>query len=122
VIKVGVKQLHVVFVPRHVHARMAIHSMATVTGAVVAVRMGWGGAPVWADLAWYCGGFVGFHIVLAPFMAAWFMVLDRIERWVRSIVEEELIRFDMRSYERQLQRVFPALAKRADDEDTTQNP
>jgi hypothetical protein len=122
VIKIGVKRLHVVFMPRHVHARVTIHSMATVTGAVVAVRMGWGGAPVWAALAWYFGGFVGFHIVLAPFMAAWFIAVDRIERWVRSIVEEELIRFDMKGYERQLQRVFPVLAIRSDDDEGAQNP
>ena len=117
-VRIGVKRLHVVFMPRHVHARVAIHSMATVTGAVVAVRMGWGGAPVWAAIAGYCGGFVGFHIVLAPFMAAWYMAVGRVERWVRSIVEEELIRFDMKGYERQLQRVFPALGKRADDDET----
>jgi hypothetical protein len=116
VIKIGVKRLHVVFMPRHVHARITIHSMATVTGAVMAVRMGWG-APLWADVAWYCGGFLGFHAALAPVMAAWFMLLDRAERWVRSIVEEELLRFDMRSYERQLQRVLPALGKRKNDDE-----
>jgi hypothetical protein len=88
--------------------------MATVTGAVVAVRMGWGG-PLWADVAWYFGGFVGFHFVLAPFMAMWYMMTDRVERWVRGIVEEELIRFDLKSYERQLKRVFPG-SKRSDDD------
>ena len=114
-VRIGVKQLHVVFMPRHVHARVAIHSIATVTGAAVAVRMGWGGAPIWADVAWYCGGFIGFHIVLAPFMAAWYLMTKRMEDWVRSIVQEELMRFEMKSYERQLQRFIPALGKRTDD-------
>jgi hypothetical protein len=88
--------------------------MATVTGAVFAVRMGWGG-PMWVSAAWYFGSFVGFHVVLAPFMAAWFMATDRISRWVRGIVEEEMIRIDLKSYERQLQRVFPTRKKPPDD-------
>jgi hypothetical protein len=118
VLKISAKQFRVVFRPKHLHARVAIHSMATVTGAVVALRMGWG-SPIWADVAWYFGGFVGFHAVLAPFMAAWFMALDRIERWVRSIVEEELIRFDMKGYERQLSRVFPMLGKHSENDPQT---
>jgi hypothetical protein len=116
VVKIGVKQLHVVFMPRHVHARMAIHSMATVTGSVVAVRLGWGGAPIWADVAWYCGGFIGFHIALAPLMAGWFLMMHRAESWIRSVVQDELMRFEMKSYELQLQRMLPALQKRKDDE------
>jgi hypothetical protein len=115
VLRNGSKGLQIVFVPRHLHARIAIHSMATVTGAVFAVRMGWGG-PLWAGVAWYFGSFVGFHVVLCPFMAMYYMASDRIERWVRGIVEEELIRFDLRSYERQLQRVFPSRTKPSEDD------
>ena len=111
----GSKGLQIVFVPRHLHARIAIHSMATVTGAVFAVRMGWG-APLWAGVAWYFGSFVGFHVVLAPFMAMWYMATDRIERWVRGIVEDEMIRWDLKSYDRQLQRVFPNLIKPPEDD------
>jgi hypothetical protein len=89
--------------------------MATVTGVVFAVRMG-SGAPLWAGVAWYAGAFVGFHVVLMPFMAAWYAVAHSIERWIRAIVEEELIRFDMRGYERQLQRLLPILNRSQDDE------
>ena len=76
--------------------------------------MGWG-TPMWLGMAWYFAAFVGFHVILAPFMALWFVAKDRVERWVRGIVEEELIRFDLKSYERQLQRVFPNLTKPPDD-------
>jgi hypothetical protein len=88
--------------------------MATVTGVVFAVRMGNGG--VWTGVAWYVGSFVGFHVVLMPFMAAWYALTYRIERWVRGIVEEELIRFDMRGYERQLQRLLPILKRTREDD------
>jgi hypothetical protein len=97
------------------HTRVALHSMATVTGVVFAVRMG-AGAPLWTGVAWYFGSFVGFHVVLMPFMAAWYAISNRFERWVRSIVEEELIRFDMRGYERQLQRLLPHVSRPPDDE------
>lgn len=111
----GSKGLQIVFVPRHLHARIAIHSMATATGMVFAVRMGWGG-PLWAGVAWYFGSFVGFHVVLCPLMAMWFMASDRVERWVRGIIEEELIRFDLKSYRGQLQRVFPHLNGKSEDD------
>jgi hypothetical protein len=110
------KGLQLVFVPRHFHSRVVIHSMATVTGAVFAVRMGWG-APLWAGVAWYFGSFVCFHVVLAPFMALWYMLTDRAERWVRGIVEEELIRFDLRSYQGQLQRLLPSMRRPPNDHD-----
>ena len=93
------------FVPRHVHARVALHSVATVVGASVALRMS-GGSWV-TGIAWYCGSFVGAHVLMAPFMIAWYMATDRIKRWIRGVVEEELIRFDLQTYERQLKRVFP---------------
>lgn len=117
-IKIGLKQAHVVFRPRHMHARVTIHSLATVTGAAVAVRMGWGGAPMWANMAWYCGGFVGFHIILMPFMAGWYMAVNRVEAWVRGIIQEELLHFEMKGYERQLLRMLPTLSKRSDDDAT----
>lgn len=112
--KFGFRNLHVIYVPRHVHARVAIHSMATATGLAFAFRMG-SGAPIWTGVAWYFGSFIGFHVVLMPFMAAWYMISDRFERWVRSIVEEELIRFDMRGYERQLHRLLPLVGRPPDE-------
>jgi hypothetical protein len=110
----GVKGLRIVFVPRHVHARTALHSVATVASLFVAFRMG-SGSPWWTGVAWYCGSFVGVHAVMVPFMAAWYMASDRVERWIRGIVEEELIRFDLQTYERQLKRVFPGLPKPPDE-------
>lgn len=120
-LKTGSKGLQFVFTPRHLHARIAIHSAATVTGAAVAVRMGWG-APMWLGMLWYFGGFVAFHVVFAPFMAMWYMATDRIARWVRGIVEEELTRWDLKSYERQLLRVFPSLAKTPDEKPPEPEP
>ncbi len=113
--KFGFRYLQEIYVPQHMHTRVALHSMATVTGVVFAVRMG-AGAPLWTGVAWYFGSFVGFHVVLMPFMAAWYAISNRFERWVRSIVEEELIRFDMRGYERQLQRLLPHVSRPPDDE------
>ena len=105
----GVRGFRVVFVPRHVHARVALHSLATATGAIAAVRMG-AGNPWWAWLAWYAACFIGAHVVMVPFMAAWYMATDRIARWVRGLVEEELIRFDLQTYDRQLKRVLSSPA------------
>ena len=113
--KFGFRYLQEIYVPQHMHTRVALHSAATVTGVVFAVRMGYG-APLWTGVAWYCGSFIGFHVVLMPFMAAWYAVSNRMERWVRGIVEEELIRFDMRGYERQLKRLVPHLKRLPDDE------
>lgn len=109
------KGLRIVFVPRHVHARVAMHSLATVTSVAVAVRMT-GTAPWWTGIFWYFGSFIGVHVVMMPFMAMWYMATDRVERWIRGIVEEELIRFDLHTYERQLKRVFPGLGKPPDDD------
>ncbi len=74
------------------------------------------GGPWWIGVAWYFGSFVGFHAAMVPFMAAWYMLSDRVELWIRGIVEEELIRFDLKTYDRQLKRVFPALHKPPSDE------
>ena len=115
VLKNDAQRFRLVLAPETMRARVAIHSMATVTGVVFAVRMGWGG-PLWTGVAWYFGSFIGFHVVLMPFMAAWFMVSNRIERWVRGIVEEELIKFDMKAYEGQLRRALPIFGKRPGDE------
>ena len=108
------QKMRIVFVPRHMHARMAIHSLATATGAAVAFRME--PATWWIGLGWYAAAFVGAHAVMMPFMAAWYWARNRVERWVRSLVEEELIRFDLQTYERQLHRVFPARKNASDDE------
>ena len=105
--KYGEGAFRIVFTPRHLHARVALHSVATASGAAAALRMGAGG-PWWLVAAWYCGLFVGAHAVMVPFMALWYMGKDRVERWIRGVVEEELIRFDLQTCERQLERVFPA--------------
>ena len=111
----GVTRIRIVFVPRAMHARIAMHSFATATSAVVAARMGTLGNSWLTGIAWYFGSFVGIHVVFASFLAAWFVACDRADRWVRGIIEEELIRFDLRTYERQMHRVFPALSKAPDE-------
>lgn len=108
------KKMRIVFVPRHMHARMALHSLATATGAAVAFRME--PATWWICLGWYAAAFLGAHAVMVPVMAAWYWARNAVERWVRALVEEELIRFDLQTYERQLQRVFPARHATPDDE------
>lgn len=113
--KNGVKRRRIVITPRHVHSRVALHSLATATSAVIALRMGSGNP--WSGLAWYCGSFVGFHAVMVPFMATWYMLTDRVERWIRGIIEEELVRFDLKTYDRQLRRVFPVVPKPPGGED-----
>jgi hypothetical protein len=47
-------------------------------------------------------------------MTAWHAAKQRLDRRVRAIVEEELIRFDLQTYERQLGRVFPPKPKPPD--------
>ena len=114
-LKNGSRRLQLVFVPRHFHARVVIHRRRP--SPERSWRFAWAGRPLWAGVAWYFGGFVGFHVVLAPFMAMWYMATDRVERWVRSIVEEELIRFDLRSYQGQLQRLMPGTRKPPPDKE-----
>jgi hypothetical protein len=55
----------------------------------------------------YLIAFLGFHVAMVPIMTGWELVSGRLERWVRSIIEEEMIRVDLQNYERQLRRVFP---------------
>jgi hypothetical protein len=86
---------------------MAIHSLATVTSTFVAIRMTTIGPLWWEGILWYFGSFVGLHVVMVPFMTAWHAAKSHFDRRVRTIVEEELIRFDLQSYQRQLERVFP---------------
>ena len=104
--RTGERKLRFVFVPRHVHARVAMHSLATVASGTVAVRMAFGG-PWWIGVAWYFGSFLAIHAAMVPVLAMWYMVCDRYEGWIRGIVEQELIRFDLQSYDRQLKRVLP---------------
>jgi hypothetical protein len=91
-------------------SRAAVHTIATIASLSLAFRMAFGG-PIWAAIAWYFGAFVGVHVVMVPIMTAWHAMLERFDRRVRSVVEEELIRFDMHTYQRQLQRVFPPQPK-----------
>lgn len=115
--QVGFRTIRIAFVPKHMNARMALHSGAAATGAACALRMGYGG-PWWGYVAWYLGSFVGFHFVLIPFLAAWLMMQMRVERWIRSLVEQELIRFDLQTYKRQFERVFPAASEAPPDDQT----
>lgn len=107
----GVATLRIVLYPGSMHSRMAVHSLATVTSTFVAVRMTTVGPLWWEGILWYFGSFVGLHVVMVPLMTAWHAVKAGFERRVRAIVEEELIRFDLQTYERQLERVFPPKPK-----------
>ena len=104
------RSLRSIVVPRHVHDRFIVHSMAAATGIAVVVRASGGGSWLNASLL-YMGGFVGFHLVLAPFVMGWVYAKTRFEQFVRAIVEEELIRFDLRNYDRQLKRILPPDAR-----------
>jgi hypothetical protein len=100
------------------HARIALHSIATVTGIAFVLRTGLG-SPWWILLAWYVGTFLGAHAVMVPFMAAWYMATGRIERWIRGIIEEEMIRVDLRMYDRLIKLVAH---RRSDDRDSLPPP
>lgn len=110
----GAATLRVILYPGSMHSRMAVHSLATVTSTFVAVRMTTVGPLWWEGIFWYFGSFVGLHVVMVPFMTAWHAAKQRLDRRVRAIVEEELIRFDLQTYERQLGRVFPPKPKPPD--------
>ena len=69
-------------------------------------------------VAAYLGGFVGFHVIVCPFYSAWLAFAGGMHRWVQSIVEEELIRYDMKTYNAQLQRIMPDGHKHVDDQRT----
>jgi hypothetical protein len=58
-------------------------------------------------VAGYFLAFVGFHVVMVPVMTGWHFMSTRVERWVRSIIEEEMIKVDLQDYQRQFRRVFP---------------
>ena len=85
-----------------------MHAIATLVGAIAAVRFTWG-APLWQSLVVYAAFVFVAHIACVPFMTAWAMMVAAVERWVRSLIEEELIRFDLRTYQHQLARVFPEM-------------
>ena len=101
----GVGTLRIVLYPSRVHSRIAVHSLATAASAFLAIRMD-AGFPWWYGFFWYFGSFVGVHIFMIPFMTAWHAAGVYLNRRVRAIVEEELIRFDMRTYQQQFDRVF----------------
>jgi hypothetical protein len=103
------------FAPKHTSSRIAMHGIATAAGIAGAWRFGADSRAI-AFLLWYVAFFVLSHVVMVPMVAGWHMARDRIDRWVRGIVEEELMVFDLKSYRRQLFRVFPA-AQRPDDEE-----
>ena len=111
---IGARTIRVAFVPQHMHARMGLHSAAMITGALLAVRLGTGGL-WWTYVGWYLAAFVGFHVALIPLLATWFTAQIRFERWVQSLVEQELIRFDLQAYDRQLKRVLTANRQPPDD-------
>ena len=111
---IGARTIRVAFVPHHMHARMAMHSAAMVIGALLAVRLGTGGL-WWTYVTWYVAAFVGFHVALIPLLATWFTAQIRFERWIQSLVERELIRFDLQNYDRQLKRVLASTKQPPDD-------
>jgi hypothetical protein len=106
--------LRSIVMPRHVHDRLIMHSLAAATGIAVVVRTS-GGGSFWNASLLYMGSFVGFHLAATPFVVGWIYARARFERFVRSIVEEELIRFDLRNYDRQLKRLLPSDERNRDD-------
>jgi hypothetical protein len=104
------------FAPRRMKSRMVMHGLATVAGIIGAWRFGFG-APLLLGILWYVAFFVLAHVACVPVIAGWYAVRDRTERWVRGIIEEELIGFDLRTYQRQLHRVFPHIRKAHGDDD-----
>lgn len=97
------------FAPKTKPRRMAMHSFATAAGVAGAIRMD-AAHSLLLGIAWYAGFFFCAHVAVVPFTTAFYMLRARVERWVRGIIEEELIRFDLRTYQRQLHRVFPMIA------------
>jgi hypothetical protein len=102
---VGAQTLRVAFGPERAHARLALHAFAMATGMLIAARMGTEGLPL-TYVAWYCVTFVAFHVVLVPVLAAWWTAQRSFEGWIRSLVEQELIRFDLQTYDKQLKRLL----------------
>lgn len=94
-----------------------MHSFAAVSGLAGALRMDPAHALA-TGVLWYTGFFVAAHVVIVPFVASFLAMRDRMARFVRGIIEEELIRFDLRTYQRQFQRVFPKMTPPDDNEGT----
>lgn len=103
------------FAPTTPTKRTVVHGIATIAGILAAVRFAPQHAPLGA-VAWYALVFFGAHAAMVPIVSVYFMLRDRADRFVRSIVEEELIRFDLRTYQRQLSRVFPSLKPPGDQD------
>lgn len=91
--------------PRSVRTRVVLHTCATASGAALAVGL-WPSGLLMAVAA-YVSGFVGFHVLLCPLYSMWLMFAEGLHRYVQGVVEEELIRYDMKTYDRQLQRILP---------------
>ncbi len=104
--RAGTPQLRIVLYPGSTHSRTAMHAFAAAASTFLVFRMATGG-PVWAGFAWYFGTFVGVHALMVPVMTAWHALLDRVDRYIRGVIEEELTRFDMRSYRADLERLLP---------------
>jgi hypothetical protein len=107
----GARTLQIAIPSERVHERMAIHAVAMAGAMLVAARLGTGGVPS-TYIAWYCVLFVGFQLVLVPALAARRNARRRFDDWVRLQVEQEMIRLDLQSYDRQLKRLL-AIAKEA---------
>jgi hypothetical protein len=96
-----------------------MHGVATAlgtAGTISALRLQGGSS--WSLLAWYFVFFGAAHVVMVPILTAWFAVVDRIERWIRLVVERELIRIDLRTYQNTLERVFPGSVDARDETDS----
>lgn len=102
------------FMPRRMGSRALMHGVATIAGIFGAWRFG-GGFPALSFLVWYVAFFFLAHLAAIPLLTGWYMARDRAERWIRGIIEEELIHFDLKTYQRQLSRVFPGMKKPPDE-------
>jgi hypothetical protein len=83
-----------------------VHVTATLFGVFAATYCAWTNGGWWWAVAAYWGAFFGVHVAMVPVMTAGYAFERRISKMVRSVVEEELIRYDLQTYGKQLERVM----------------
>lgn len=86
--------------------RTLLHTVAAVAAACLSVRTA-AGAPWWIVALETLAAFAGCIVAMAPLGIAWCAASDALTRHVRALVEEELVRFDLQNYDRQLARIMP---------------
>jgi len=111
--KNGALPLRIIIYPRTNVTRAIVNVLATLAAVGIVVKLGLGSA-WWVILAWYLATFVGFHVLMVPLLTLCHEISKRFDRYLRSIIEEELIRFDLQNYEKQLRRVFPGHTDRSE--------